>query len=428
MLRDMKRIDPRFEHLVMSAEKAAEIIKDGDTVAFGVFGPAGGPKAVPAALAKAPTMFHFIGGASSSIDDLLHFNMISRTPYQQQPLTRKDIADGKIDFVEMHLAELTRQMRYMRTYPDVCVVESCLLAQAYIHPTTTIGSFYEFLELSKKIIVEVNSAQPLWLVDMASWGYSPDIPDIAKKIVAVVPTHVPDPPRDTTIKDAALGATIGENVIKFLEREVLLGRLGLSLKPLEFGVGTITDAVARSLAKGPFKGLEVKGEVLMDSILDLIDAGVLSKAQGTGLYLSDQGFKKLSDDPAYRSRIQMFPVTYTNSAATIRNNQTIAINGLISASLAGEGNSSYLNGSHYNGIGGSCEFAQNALISIFVLPSTAKSGSISTIVPRLEHTDHPGPNVDVLVTEWGFADLRGVSSSKRAILINEKCVHPKFRT
>ncbi len=65
----MKRIPDNLKSLVCSAREAAKFIKDGDTVAFGVFGPAGGPKAVPLELSQTPTMFHFIGGASSSIDD-----------------------------------------------------------------------------------------------------------------------------------------------------------------------------------------------------------------------------------------------------------------------------------------------------------------------------------------------------------------------
>lgn len=419
---ETKRIPDDLQHLVCSAETAAQFIRDGDTVAFGCFGPAGSPKAVPVELAKTSKRVHFIGGASSAIDDLLLNNMISRTPYQQMPFTRKAIGLGIVDFVEMHLAELTRQLRYTKRKINVAVVESCMIDQYGIAPTTSVGSFFEFLELADRIIVEVNSNQPLWLTQMhTEW---PRQPEILKKIVAIVPTNLGDPPRETTIKDYEVGTLIGSHVQDFFMDEIFKGRLDYSLRPLEFGVGTITDAVAHCMAGGPWRGLQVQGEVIMDSVLDMMDAGVVDSAVGTGLYLSKGYTAKLEK---YIGRLRLAPVTRTNDAGRIASDETIAINGLISASLAGEGNSSYLNGSIYNGIGGSCEFAQNALISIFVLPSTARGGSVSTIEPRLGHVDHISPNVDVLVTEQGFADLRGVSCARRKVLIMENCVHPSFR-
>ena len=414
-----------LQHLVMTAEEAASLIQNGDTVAFNCFGPSGGPKAVPRALAQTDTKIRFIGGASSSIDDLLVSNMISRTPYQQQPETRRAIANGDISFVEMHLAELTQQMRYMHIHPDFAVVEASYIGPYGIDPTSTVGSFYEFLELSDRIIVEYNEAQPNdKLREMMISHYNTEA---LSKIVAIVITNEPDPERDTTIKDAVVGEYIGQNVIEFLDNEIVKGRLNRNLKPLEFGVGTITDAVARSMARGRFGSLTVRGEVLMDSIIDLYDAGNLGRATGTGLYLSDKYRERLFSDKMLRGRITMLPVTETNDGAKIKLAETIAINGLIEVSLAGEGNSSFLNGSFYNGIGGSVEFAQNALISIFVLPSTAKRGKISTIQPKLSHTDHIGPNVDVIVTEQGYADLRRLNSRQRALQLIKHCAHPDFK-
>ena len=62
-----------------------------------------------------------------------------------------------------------------------------------------------------------------------------------------------------------------------------------------------------------------------------------------------------------------------------------------------------------NGIGGSGDFARNAYISMFVSPSVAKGGAISSIVPMVSHVDHTEHDVNVVVTAQGLADLRGLA-------------------
>ena len=80
-----------------------------------------------------------------------------------------------------------------------------------------------------------------------------------------------------------------------------------------------------------------------------------------------------------------------------------------------------------NGIGGSGDFARNAYLSIFMTPSTAKGGAISSIVPMVSHVDHTEHDVQVIVTEQGLADLRGLSPKKRAKVIIENCAHPTYK-
>jgi succinyl-CoA:acetate CoA-transferase len=81
-----------------------------------------------------------------------------------------------------------------------------------------------------------------------------------------------------------------------------------------------------------------------------------------------------------------------------------------------------------NGIGGSGDFARNSRISIFVTKSIAKDGKISSIVPFVSHVDHTEHDVDVVVTEQGYADLRGLAPRERAELIIARCAHPMYRT
>jgi len=80
-----------------------------------------------------------------------------------------------------------------------------------------------------------------------------------------------------------------------------------------------------------------------------------------------------------------------------------------------------------NGIGGSGDFTRNGYLSIFMAPSIAQGGTISTIVPMVSHIDHTEHDVQVIVTENGLADLRGLSPRQRAHLIIEKCSHPDYK-
>jgi acyl-CoA hydrolase len=79
------------------------------------------------------------------------------------------------------------------------------------------------------------------------------------------------------------------------------------------------------------------------------------------------------------------------------------------------------------GIAGSYDFSRNGLYSIFVGPSTARGGKISTIVPLVSHVDHTEHDVDILVTEQGLADLRGLDPRERGETIIQQCAHPDFK-
>src|SRR5204862_362253 len=106
----------------------------------------------------------------------------------------------------------------------------------------------------------------------------------------------------------------------------------------------------------------------------------------------------------------------------------LAMNGMIEADIYGNVNSTHIMGSRIqNGIGGSGDFARNAFISIFMTPSIAKSGRISAIVPHVSHVDHITQDVQVIVTEQGLADLRGLAPRRRAELVIEQCAHPDYR-
>ena len=122
------------------------------------------------------------------------------------------------------------------------------------------------------------------------------------------------------------------------------------------------------------------------------------------------------------------PQEISNHPELVRRLGCIAMNGLIEADIYGNVNSTHVMGSRIqNGIGGSGDFARNAYLSIFMTPSTAKNGAISAIVPMASHVDHINQDVQVIVTEHGLADVRGLDPKKKAALIIEKCAHPMYR-
>lgn len=145
----------------------------------------------------------------------------------------------------------------------------------------------------------------------------------------------------------------------------------------------------------------------------------------TWLELADQVQRDIAQ---FRQRIVLRPQEISNHAELIRRLGCIAINGLAEADLYGNVNSTHTFGSAIiNGIGGSGDFARNGFLSCFVTPSTAKHGAISAIVPMVSHVDHSEHDVAVLVTEYGLADLRGLSPKQRARVVIDRCAHPDYR-
>ena len=104
------------------------------------------------------------------------------------------------------------------------------------------------------------------------------------------------------------------------------------------------------------------------------------------------------------------------------------MNTAIECDIYGNVNSTHIMGTKMmNGIGGSGDFARNAYLTVFFTVSTAKDGKISSIVPMCSHIDHTEHDVDIIVTEQGLADLRGLSPRKRALAIIENCAHPDYK-
>jgi succinyl-CoA:acetate CoA-transferase len=249
-----------------------------------------------------------------------------------------------------------------------------------------------------------------------------------EKVVAVVETDAPD--RNTPFAPPDEGSRrIAGHLIEFFEHEVAHGRLPHGLLPIQSGVGNVANAALAELAQSRFENLAAYTEVIQDGMLSLLKTGAFSVASATAFSLSSDALTEFNDNVRdYRDKIVLRPQEISNHPELVRRLGVLAMNGAIEVDIYGNVNSTHLMGSRIqNGIGGSGDFARNAYISFFVTPSTAKSGAISSLVPMVSHVDHTEHDVDVIVTEQGLADLRGLAPRRRARLLIDKCAHPDYQ-
>jgi succinyl-CoA:acetate CoA-transferase len=183
------------------------------------------------------------------------------------------------------------------------------------------------------------------------------------------------------------------------------------------------------LEDGPFEDLTSYTEVIQDGMINLMKRGKMTSASATSFGLSPELMLEMNQNlKDYHGRVILRSQEISNNPGLIRRLGVIAMNGMIEADIYGNVNSTHIMGSAIqNGIGGSGDFARNAYLTIFMSPSAAKKGAISAIVPMVSHVDHTEHDVQVLVTEYGLADLRGLSPRRRARLIIENCSSPEYK-
>ena len=130
----------------------------------------------------------------------------------------------------------------------------------------------------------------------------------------------------------------------------------------------------------------------------------------------------------FAPRIVLRPQEISNNPGIIRRLGVIAINTALEVDIYGNVNSTHVCGTDIvNGIGGSGDFNRNAYLSIDMCPSIARDGKISTVVPMCSHIDNTEHSVQIIVTEQGLADLRGLGPRQRAEKIINNCAHPMYR-
>ena len=448
---------------IMSADEAAALINPGDNIGVSGFTGSGHPKEVPQALARriaAATergetfRVGLLTGASTAPEldgALFKVNGVSmRLPYQSDPECRKRIDKGETWYMDVHLSEVAQNTAWGHYGKlDVALIEIvAILEDGRLVPSTSVGCNPTWLELADRVILEVNAGlnaklegmhdiysvaqpphrQPIPIIRPNDRIGDPYLRVDPAKVVAVVETDCPD--RDTQFSAPDENSRlIAGHILDFLQYEVDKGHIPANLLPLQSGVGNVANAVMAGLNDGPYENLAAYTEVLQDGMLDMIRSGKLVCASATAVSLSKAALADFNANlDIYRKRIILRPQEISNHPEVVRRLGIITMNGMLEADIYGNVNSTHVLGSRMmNGLGGSGDFTRNAYLSIFMTPSLAKNGALSCIVPMVAHVDHTEHDVQVLVTEHGLADLRGLAPRQRAKLIIEKCADPKFR-
>ncbi|KAI5309724.1 acetyl-CoA hydrolase, partial [Ascosphaera atra] len=261
---------------------------------------------------------------------------------------------------------------------------------------------------------------------------TPYIPVDPSKIVGIVEATYRDRTEPNTAPDEN-SRQIGRHLIEFLQHEVKHGRLPANLLPLQSGIGNIANAVIASLHEGGFRHLKVWTEVLQDSFLDLLDNGDVDFATATSVRFSPDGFQRFYDNyDSYLPKLLLRSQQVSNSPEVIRRLGCIGMNTPAEVDIYAHANSTCVMGSRMlHGLGGSADFLRNSKYSIMHTPSARKSKTdptgVSCIVPFASHVDQTEHDLDVVVTEQGLADVRGLSPRERARVIIKKCAHPDYQ-
>lgn len=457
-LKDRIRNDKLFD-LVVEAAEAAKLVEDGMIIGASGFTPSGYPKAVPLAVAeraKAGEKFKVSLYTGASIGQEVdgawaEAGIIKkRLPYHTNATIRDSINKGDIHYLDMHLSQSTQYVNYgFLPKVDIAIVEALAITEdGHLIPTSGVGNTPSFVKQADKVIVEINLKKPMAMEGMADIvmlenpPHRKPIPIVSPgdrigtpyiecgldKIAAIVITDMQDKTRPLA-ETTETEKKIGENIIKFLSEEVKAGRLTKNLLPLQSGVGSVANAVLYGLCDSEFEDLTCYTEVIQDSMLELLRVGKASLLSTTSLSPSPAALEKFEEEiEFFKDKIILRPQEISNNPEVARRLGIIAMNTAIEADIYGNVNSTHIMGSKMmNGIGGSGDFSRNGAITIFSTASTAKNGAISSIVPMVSHVDHTEHEVMVIVTEQGYADLRGLSPRERAVKVIENCAHPDYK-
>jgi acyl-CoA hydrolase len=259
------------------------------------------------------------------------------------------------------------------------------------------------MDKARVVIAEVN--------DQIPWVHAEGVPDLGR-IDVIVETSRPAltaaPARVSPVDEA-----IGRNVARYIEDG----------HTLQIGVGAIPEAVARVI--GDRRDLGFHSGMAGDSMADLMEAGVITNARKevdagisvtANLVGTERLYRFVERNPAFKLR----PSWHTHDGDLHRLKRFVSINSALEVDLSGQIGAEETNGQIVSAIGGHTDFTRAGHrspggCSIIALPSTARGGTVSRIVPRLT-----GPvttarsDVDIVVTEHGWAELRGRNLRERA--------------
>lgn len=325
---------------------------------------------------------------------------------------------GKLDLFPVHYSEVPRLIESGRLRCDVALLS---LSPPGPDGRSSIGVCHDWmLEAARRarvVIAEVNERMP--------WTYgSEELPEIRIERMVQSSRALPVyPPPEIGETERAIAC----RAASYIEDGAVL----------EMGIGAIPSAILAQLSDR--RDLGVHSGLLTDSVVELIERGVVTNSRKTidrghtvtgMLWGSEKLYRLAERNPAIRLR----PIRYTHDLSVIASiDNFVGINGAVEVDLTGQINAE-MAGRHYvGGIGGQGDFMRGALLarggrSIIALPSTTRDGARSRIVARIDSgvVTTARADADVIVTEWGAAELRGATIPER-IARMLAIAHPKHR-
>ncbi|MFX1513816.1 MAG: GNAT family N-acetyltransferase [Promethearchaeota archaeon] len=365
--------------------------------------------------------------------EIVHFLTLGEAPYTESKLgnvfrtnafvigenVRKAINEGRGDYTPVFQREIEQLFKEGIIPIDVALVTvSPPDRYGYCSLGISVDISKAAAENTKTLIAEINPQMPY------TFGASfIHVNEIEYMVINNVPLleAIPPPPSETAHK-------IGQNVARLVENG----------STIQGGMGQVPNAVLRYLSEK--EDLGVHTQLFSDAILELIRMGVVTNMKksihrGKNIASFCAGSQRLYDFVDSNPTCEFYPAIYVSDPFVIAQNKKMcAINGALEVDLTGQACAESIGTYLYSGIGSHADFMRGARRSkggkpIIALPSTAKNGTISRIVPYLS----PGAGVvttrgDIrfVVTEYGIASLYGKSIRERALALIS-IAHPKFR-
>jgi acyl-CoA hydrolase len=289
----------------------------------------------------------------------------------------------------------------------------------------SVEALHTAIDHAKVVIAELDQTMPFTLGQSLVDGQSIDYL-IKENVQPVFDFPAPDF-ENLAAEERRIGALIAEHFI----------RDGITL---QVGIGKIPDAVVGTIKDGNFKNLGVQTELYGDGLMLLQKKGIVSnlkKKVNTGYSTTSliMGSKDLYDYVHMRSGVQMRPSAYTNSAETIRANRPfVSVNTAIGVDLFGNVWADFIDPQrYYSGVGGQPDFIRavnnqaigEPIIAMKSLTNRGESKITKLHPPGISLTASAYDDV-VIVTEYGIADLRGLTLGNKALAI-ASIAHPRFR-
>ena len=414
-----------YESKITSAEEAVKAVQSGHRVFL--TGNCSVPQALIGALVRrAPELQHveichaLTMGSSDYVAPEMEGHIRANSLFIG-PNVRKAVQEGRADFTPVLLSEFTLLFKEGYLPLDVAFVHlSPPDEHGFCSYGIETGLTKTPAESARIIIAEVNPNMPRCLGD--SFIH-------VSRLNYVVPVNYPL----MELHMADEGAVeLNTKIASYIAELIPDGAT------MQMGIGAIPDAVLQFLFHK--KDLGVHTELFSDSVIDLVEAGVLTNARKTlhqgkivaGFML---GTRRLYEWANNNPLIELHRTEYVNDPFVIaQNERQVAINSAIEVDLTGQVCADSIGPKLYSGVGGQLDFIYGASrskggVPIIALPSTAKNDELSRIVPMLK----PGAgvvttrnHVHYIVTEYGVASLYGKTIRERAqALIG--IAHPKFR-